>query len=1493
MEVNVNNNIDLNFKNDSVDTSYGITNSSKVTTNNSNAYQTSKITEVEEMDLSFDTSNTVEDTQYTSTAIGKLLQNIESTKNNIYNSVINAFYNIYGAKDPKQSYNLTKRDILEAITIQALNENLEDIDLNYNSISEMDDKIKSLTKEIEEARKSELSHEMSELEATNRLIEYMSSNFENLDEAAANCLIAYKCKDSNGDIVYFYGNLGEILGTDYEIIEEISYKDMYGESDTYKKLQEIIPKRQEEYKDGILWWAETKTREVQNLEWTDEQKIFYNELSDLLKEEGYHDFYNEDESTKKLLEQRETLTYLRDYINTEIDFYLKNVDPYINAQDFELNNDYKDNNKNLSTICTGESYKSGYVETKSITNVEDMIALLSCHLNKTNNVINDNVYIYDQNDSITGIFKYTCTDDIYLHYLKDWGTTINDEEVEIFNYINNTQGAQAAYNYLTDIASTMDQRWLNDERKKDKEWAENNKILASAGSVFVTPFEGIGAAYHSLNNLLTGSELWRTDVYSKGAQWRGSVAAAIEKDNPVGAFAYGTLMSVADTGALIALNTVTGGTVTTALSLATMGSRSYVSSLNDALDRGIDNKTAIGYAFGAAAIETICESYSVGHLMNLEDKIGDKTISFIKTLAPENSLESKILYVAAGAITQGLAEGEEELCTEILGTFYDQIVCKDQSKFNLAINEYELQGMSEDEAILNAFKDEAKECSLSFAGGFLSGVGFGGVQAGKITRQADLNNMNVFDLDSQIKDIETLKKVSALTIADKVKGILSSINNLHKRTSSEYEIVDVRRGSTNSDYKTVEVRRASSYTFPYGTEKVLNEFNLEEYSKQKSLIEEIEKQINAKINDIDLDSEYADMSLDELKRKKIIEEQKIKSIFKLDTEPIQCTSIGNMTEAEIRASVQEELNNLNNINENYQRYVDLLKRKEELELELYKNLKLESNISQFSNLNEDLQQEVESRAKDIYNNALSIENKITEDIQKLKGSDAFLEGTDFKVKSIDSIKEKLARSLLQGNNIDKAVSEVNDSLRYTLIVDDITYSNSVIEKLAQLEDTGYKVQDMKNAWGNKTYQGLEITLISPSGDLVELQFHTKESYDTNQDLNNELYEISRGSYSNDTKNISNEIQKINQELYVNNVGFAYNQVGELQDAINNYRINKASKIKKLIYTDINEEHAYDKQLSPYRDIDYIKYPGTELPEQCVIDSQEEILKYGSTIEEGLKAIEEKYGKNSIQATTARGKIVMDFIDNNNDNDSISVAYNAEGFAKVQKRIKSIYEAAGINVKDYTEDVLSLSESTFEISDLKKVSDKVCNEVFKSHHEFWENADSTAIDAMHKYSKGYDDKINKTLRTEILADELCPQLIEKLTSQILSLDGLKENTLLYRGLRDLNWICDGVLAEISNDKLAEMINGLGGGLYEINDNGFASSTPILSQGFTCTRPIIEVTACPKNTRGTYLGDLSLCPDEVEYLVNPGSGNKKVILGAEEIGGKIYVFTQMLE
>lgn len=265
---------------------------------------------------------------------------------------------------------------------------------------------------------------------------------------------------------------------------------------------------------------------------------------------------------------------------------------------------------------------------------------------------------------------------------------------------------------------------------------------------------------------------------------------------------------------------------------------------------------------------------------------------------------------------------------------------------------------------------------------------------------------------------------------------------------------------------------------------------------------------------------------------------------------------------EISKQIDFEISKLDISDPDYSQKLSLLENKRQLELDLHKNMKKISNESistkSIDLLSPSQKTEVISAAQSVYNNAIQAEKSITEQMQKIAGNDAYLEGLDFRIKSYDSIEDKISRKVAKyGTSVDSAKLEINDSLRYTLIVDEKSYEKQVLSRLAELQKEGYSIVDINNSWGNlgsPTYQGLNVTLKTSDGILTELQFHTANSFKVKQTLNHEFYEISRNAASSpELKKISDEIQKINQKLFVETVDFKYKTAGELSSAVADYQ----------------------------------------------------------------------------------------------------------------------------------------------------------------------------------------------------------------------------------------------------------------------------------------------------------------------------------------------------
>ena len=938
--------------------------------------------------------------------------------------------------------NTRKRYILEASTIHSLATYMPELELNYNSTEEMQAAIDDLTKQIDDAQMAELYREFSEEKATMLLIDYMSSTGIDIEEAKKECVIAYKYTDENGNTQFVYRG-ADLLGLDIDEYEEITYEDMYGDSDTYKELLAVVPKREEEYTTGALWWAETHTRTVQNLNWTEEQMDFYYNLQDRIANQEYSDTYNIDESTQALIERKEYLEYLLNYTNTQIDYYLNNIDPYVNQPDFQEKSQYDSTIGEIALDSINERVY-GYDGYVFVNSKDEMIGLLSEAFNNEDSTLSYG-YIYSNENYYFATI--TSSDELFTHFLTDWSQLLTEEEKQIFNYIVNTKGADAAYEYLEEISSTIDNRWYEKKQQEDIEWAQAHPVLASISSVLLTPVEGIVAACYSLNSLITGAELRRTDVYSAGNTYRGAVSAYIgENCGAVWAFAYDTVMSMADTAALIGLNCLTGGTCTVLLSATTMGSRAYVSALNDALDRGVPSEQAIVFGFASAAVETICESYSVGHLMNLETKLGTSTINLVGKLATGKPpwLE-KVLFIAANAISQGLCEGEEELCTEVVNFFFDQIICGDLSQFKLTIENYISQGYDEDTAILYAFRDKGKDCALAFAGGFCSGIFFGSFKGGKLTYNAVKANTSVLNLATIDLAMQNSKET---TFAKKTESLVKNLNmakEIVESYASEIKAVFVEKYN-----KMMLGEKNATQTAP---DTLTSPTRVEQNHHLQNLIAELGKSTKSS-------AEIKEMILTGVTN----------GDFTLQDLTLALNSL-----AEAKGMSLQELGN------------------------------------QGESVNQEMLAAANTLAQEVRASAEEAERKATDDITEVALKRGRLAGLGNRLKQVDRISSKIITTHTSGESVSlqDAASAIQNSVRYTMVLNPATYGVDLAKTLVDLQNKGYQIEKFRNFWVEDEYKGVNVKLKNQDGAILELQFHTPQSYQVKEEVTHQYYEISR------------------------------------------------------------------------------------------------------------------------------------------------------------------------------------------------------------------------------------------------------------------------------------------------------------------------------------------------------------------------------------------------
>ncbi|HHG7414666.1 TPA: minor capsid protein [Streptococcus pneumoniae] len=144
-----------------------------------------------------------------------------------------------------------------------------------------------------------------------------------------------------------------------------------------------------------------------------------------------------------------------------------------------------------------------------------------------------------------------------------------------------------------------------------------------------------------------------------------------------------------------------------------------------------------------------------------------------------------------------------------------------------------------------------------------------------------------------------------------------------------------------------------------------------------------------------------------------------------------------------------------------------------------------------------------------------VEPKITSDMQRIAGENK-LAGLEFRKKTVESLSRKIiVDSLVENISLSKAVSKINDALRYTTIFDSDTFTEEYLKMKQKLIAEGYKIVKVKNTWPvDGPYKGVN-TVVEKDGINFEMQYHTQESFDLKNGSLHELYEKYRDTNTSD------------------------------------------------------------------------------------------------------------------------------------------------------------------------------------------------------------------------------------------------------------------------------------------------------------------------------------------------------------------------------------------
>ena len=209
-------------------------------------------------------------------------------------------------------------------------------------------------------------------------------------------------------------------------------------------------------------------------------------------------------------------------------------------------------------------------------------------------------------------------------------------------------------------------------------------------------------------------------AYNASRLSSGIRQSVMQNMNPTGQFLYQAGTSALDSAVNMAVSTGLVGTVGGAAGAGAkdaiaetmnwvMGSQVAADSVYEGIQNGKSNADALVDGIVEGAIEGFTEKYSVGDII-------------------ENMLSGKAVW--RKALRSFASEGAEEIASNWLNRAYDVVAKHDRGEVMTAYANYIAEGRTPAQALAAMVGDFAKEDSLSFLAGGLSGLAMSGTYAG-------------------------------------------------------------------------------------------------------------------------------------------------------------------------------------------------------------------------------------------------------------------------------------------------------------------------------------------------------------------------------------------------------------------------------------------------------------------------------------------------------------------------------------------------------------------------------------------------------------------------------------------------------------------------------------------------------------------------------------------------------------------------------------------
>ena len=299
-------------------------------------------------------------------------------------------------------------------------------------------------------------------------------------------------------------------------------------------------------------------------------------------------------------------------------------------------------------------------------------------------------------------------------------------EIDVYNYLYNTEGKDAAEEYLEYLEYALNEREMAGLQERMQKYADKDEVGSSLSSVPMSLMGGAGYMDMAMQKLINtfstehkpidynrpamapsiASGAIRQTVGQKIADATGTIHLDEEKHpvlskifNGKGlADVYQLGMSAADSAAVALLSPVIGGA-----GVYLLGGNAATQGVLTAVENGATEEQALMMGLVNGAAEVVFEKISLDALLK----------------GPSDTLIKTIL-------SQGLEEGREEVLTSVANNLADMLIMAEKSGYMKNVEQYKAQGKPEAAAVGLALADMAIDLGWDFVGGMASGGVMGG-----------------------------------------------------------------------------------------------------------------------------------------------------------------------------------------------------------------------------------------------------------------------------------------------------------------------------------------------------------------------------------------------------------------------------------------------------------------------------------------------------------------------------------------------------------------------------------------------------------------------------------------------------------------------------------------------------------------------------------------------------------------------------------------------